>query len=64
MQREDRPPPGGKPWRVQRVGSVYEEFKTQVSADAAARDLGGLGIELKVWHWDGSGWRLHEHINP
>ena len=59
---ETRRPPS-KPWRVQRVGSIYEDFRSQPRAYAVAADLSSLGIELKVWHWENGDWRLYEHIN-
>lgn len=59
-----RTEPPSKSWRVQRVGSVYEDFRSQNAAYTAVKGLSSLGIELKVWHFESGEWRLYEHIEP
>jgi hypothetical protein len=60
--RNDRKP--AKPWRVQRVGSVYKDFRSQRAAYESVRSLTGLGFEVKVHHWEDGSWRLYEVVVP
>lgn len=53
-----------RPWRVQRVGSVYEDFRSKDAAYTSALSLASLGFEIKVWHWENDDWRLYENVGP
>lgn len=53
----------GKPWRVRRVGSVYEDFASEQEARDSANRRAGLGFEIKVEFWNGASWEQQEHIS-